>query len=201
MIHRMLTNRQIIKIVSPPLREFRIASITCAKDASLDGPTFAQGVLGKSSNRNHQHPIGPWVRSFMLITREECLELERKCWEDCWKRGAPLGHNNRKTYDHWRYCDQLCTEQYLDCLRAAHTLAFGSIAEALDWVANHFTDAKNGACRMVGCPVCCLDGPRSSPGSCNGSQVIAKLSQPISTIYRPTLKTLHAGRAERFARL
>lgn len=194
----MLTNRHIYRMSSPQLWDFRTAaqfldSVTYAKDSSLDGPTFARDGRGKSFNGNHEHPIGPWARSFMLITREECLDLQRKCWEHCWKRGAPLGRNNRKTYDHWRYCDQLCTEQYLDCLRAAHTSAFGNIAGAFDWVVNHFTDAKGGTCRLVGCLVCCLDGPRSSTGPCTGSQVISKFSCPTFLHLSANLQDIACG--------
>jgi hypothetical protein len=144
----MRTNRKIHRMSRRQFQVFHaetqiLDSTACTTNSWLAELTFARGDLGKSFNGTNQHPIGPWSRSFMPITREECLKLQRKCWEDCWKRGAPLGPNNRKTYEHWRYCDQLCTEQYLDCLRAAHTSglvektvnwAFGRIAEALDWV-------------------------------------------------------------------
>jgi hypothetical protein len=134
-----------------------------ALSSSPDEPNGCFASIPATSTNARSNPDANVGGRRMAITREECLELQRKCWEDCWKRGAPLGHNNRKTYEHWRYCDQLCTEQYLDCLRAAHTSglventvkwAFGGIAKAVDWVVNHPTEAKKG--RTTGRVPCML---------------------------------------------
>ncbi len=70
--------------------------------------------------------------------RRDCEQEQIDCFRRCWRRKSPYPHDRDKA-SRYKYCQEKCLEQYMECLRATgqRPLEFSKMDEALDWLKRH----------------------------------------------------------------
>lgn len=108
----------------------------------------------------------------MAVTSDDCFKLDEKCMDDCFWNGTPPPGKDRE--DHFRHCDELCTEAFKECLKQVYGTGhedrepsprpsepsdplrdsvkwlFDTLGQAMDWVVHHPVEATVGTLVLVG---------------------------------------------------
>jgi len=89
-----------------------------------------------------------------------CNELQKQCFDKCWRRKPEIQSIQKHSGNHYRHCDEKCLKVFMQCTKEQEALErqeskrqelhFPTMDLALDWLKDHKTEVVIGTVVIVG---------------------------------------------------
>ncbi|EPX64035.1 hypothetical protein D187_005168 [Cystobacter fuscus DSM 2262] len=89
-----------------------------------------------------------------------CNELQKQCFDKCWRRKPEISSIKKHSGDHYKHCDGKCLKVFMQCTKEQEELErqeskrqelhFPTVDAALGWLKEHKTEVVIGTVVIVG---------------------------------------------------